>query len=1302
MKFRRSKLMCGVALVTLPLLSVPLRPAIANGGDGAAGTVGAGGSGGTAASVNGEAGVEANDDSSEVTSASGGGGGATSLVSGMGGDGGTGGSAGLSGGAGGAGGTIGSNSELDNTGTISGQDGGDGQQSYLEFIPPGGPEYTGGGGGGGGGFGLAVSASNGTSHNTGTIIGGNGGAGGENEDIPSAGGGGGQGGGGVLLTNAWTFVNEGTIEGGIGGITGSLGSVSNTIPLAGAGDGGDGADLVGSLSQLINYGTIKGGAGGVTYQDGSGFGGVGVAATGGATIINGGTIIGGFDNAEQIQSDAIDLSGGGNSLVLEDGYSFTGNVVSTSGTLNGGDTLTLGGATNSTFNVSDISDFFSPSNEFTGFSKFEKIDSSTWTLTGNSYAETDWRIAGGTIAISSDRNLGITGSTVSSITLDGGALETTADILTYHDFIIGDSGGTIIPDGGTTFTIESPLTGSGDLTIAGGGTLMSMAANANTGATNIVSGTMLAGADDVFSEHSALTINSNGTADLGGFLQDIDNVTLSGGTLTDGTLNSSGGIVAHNGMISGIDGSTGLSVQSDSDLTILGENDYAGGTTIASGAYVFVGGNGNANSEIASKAGIGPIVNNGELFFRDSDFENNSIQNNGGVEFIDGSSSGNSDIVNNGYLIYGGLSNADMATINNSGIVYFAGGTGISDTDQLPSGGQAILNNISENNMPGEGVLNLTYLNVSGSSTSDEGTESTYTPSTLTLGAIEGSGQILLGNNTLTLIGNNSGSNWVYNGIIEDEDASPETPLTGGALVMDAPGSTEVLNGVNSYTGGTTIEAGTLEIGDANTPSASILGDVDVVDAGILRGHGTINGDVTNDAIVYPGGSLGTLTVNGNYIQNSDGTLVTEIAADGTSDLLAVTGSASLAGELEINVDSGNYTAGTTYSILTAAQGVTGSFANTVFNGDSALGEYLAPQFTLAGNNVELQLAPAAASPTEPSSPSTPAEPGNPATPSAPVTTVSPPALTASELTQAPAFQTGRIYAASFFAQNSGLMNILGSPSGANSSENQVENGYWMHAVGNFGNANGNNFNSKGFAIGKGFNVSPKLVVGAAISNIYSATSGGGSNVNGTSFGGLAYGIYSANRVSVSADIAAGHLSNGISRYLPGLGWHGKSSSDGGYAGAASAVQYSLVDRRHIFVSPYAQASYLYTSLGSAQESRAGILNLRYDAVHTSMAQIGAGLTGGYKLPVRYGTLTLWGSLGGFGTLGNPHASSMESLGSYRAKETALAAPEGAFTPGAGVSLAGAGPWRIAAAWGGQFGSAANVENLALQARYAW
>ena len=59
-----------------------------------------------------------------------------------------------------------------------------------------------------------------------------------------------------------------------------------------------------------------------------------------------------------------------------------------------------------------------------------------------------------------------------------------------------------------------------------------------------------------------------------------------------------------------------------------------------------------------------------------------------------------------------------------------------------------------------------------------------------------------------------------------------------------------------------------------------------------------------------------------------------EINPQGQSDLLQVTGSASLNGDLDVLADPGNYIKGTTYT-FSADGGVTGTFSNVIISNPS-------------------------------------------------------------------------------------------------------------------------------------------------------------------------------------------------------------------------------------------------------------------------------------------------------------------------------------------------------------------------------
>ncbi len=126
-----------------------------------------------------------------------------------------------------------------------------------------------------------------------------------------------------------------------------------------------------------------------------------------------------------------------------------------------------------------------------------------------------------------------------------------------------------------------------------------------------------------------------------------------------------------------------------------------------------------------------------------------------------------------------------------------------------------------------------------------------------------------------------------------------------------------------------------------------------------ITNSGTIVGDVINNGFVMPGGSVGTLTVNGNYSQASTATLTIEVNPT-TGSQLKVNGAANLNGSLAILYDPGTYAA-TQYTILSATNGVNGRFSsvtNTVQAGAN-LGA-LQQSVSYQANEVDLALTEAA------------------------------------------------------------------------------------------------------------------------------------------------------------------------------------------------------------------------------------------------------------------------------------------------------------------------------------------------------
>ena len=108
-----------------------------------------------------------------------------------------------------------------------------------------------------------------------------------------------------------------------------------------------------------------------------------------------------------------------------------------------------------------------------------------------------------------------------------------------------------------------------------------------------------------------------------------------------------------------------------------------------------------------------------------------------------------------------------------------------------------------------------------------------------------------------------------------------------------------------------------------------------VLDDGALTGGGTLNGGLTTYGTIAPGNGIGTLNVAGNATFGPEAQLAIEIS--GTSfDVLAISGSAALGGELLVSFPTGSTPAsGASFTILTATVGRSGTFANAPADGGS-------------------------------------------------------------------------------------------------------------------------------------------------------------------------------------------------------------------------------------------------------------------------------------------------------------------------------------------------------------------------------
>lgn len=288
----------------------------------------------------------------------------------------------------------------------------------------------------------------------------------------------GDGGVGISVQGDRGVISQnGTISVGVFGVavgySGLSGTVTNSGRIAGA-DSAEGIFVDGDSNVVTNNGTITVGASGIgidvytasttnqVVNTGTitvGANGIGINVTGGASVFNSGTI-----NAATGFAAIEFCNCGPNTLTLGPGSVINGLVLGT-----GTDTFQLGGTGKDTFDLSRIGTGL----QYDGFGTFNKVDSSTWTVTGT--GNQDWNVLGGTLMLAGTINGNV------SVAAGG----TFGGVGTVGNTVV--NGGTLAP-GNPTGT----LTVAGDLSFTTASSYMVQVSGANNGLT-VVTGTATLG-----------------------------------------------------------------------------------------------------------------------------------------------------------------------------------------------------------------------------------------------------------------------------------------------------------------------------------------------------------------------------------------------------------------------------------------------------------------------------------------------------------------------------------------------------------------------------------------------------------------------------------------------------------------------------------------------------------------------------------------------------------------------------------------------------------------------------------------
>lgn len=169
--------------------------------------------------------------------------------------------------------------------------------------------------------------------------------------------------------------------------------------------------------------------------------------------------------------------------------------------------------------------------------------------------------------------------------------------------------------------------------------------------------------------------------------------------------------------------------------------------------------------------------------------------------------------------------------------------------------------------------------------------------------------------------------------IDQSESGTLANTLSGsGTLVKTGTGTLIYAGNGTAFTGTTNVDAGTLSL------AGSLGGPVLVADGAVLAGKGRVGAlALASGATVAPGNSVGTVTVAGDFDQAAGALYAVEVAG-GSADLIAIGGTATLAEGALISVSGlgGVTSLGSRFTVLTAAGGVTGSYALVGDNSISA------------------------------------------------------------------------------------------------------------------------------------------------------------------------------------------------------------------------------------------------------------------------------------------------------------------------------------------------------------------------------
>ena len=524
------------------------------------------------------------------------------------------------------------------------------------------------------------------------------------------------------------------------------------------------------------------------------------------------------------------------------------------------------------------------------------------TLSGANTFTGQLSVQSGTLAIGTINNVsadGTLGNSTSSVILGntGGQTGTlqytgaTAGSTKPFTMANGGTGAFQVDTAGTTLTLSGAIDGDGAMTKTGSGTLTLSGTNSYTGGTTISNGTlqftklvsMPASGAVAVNTGTTLAVNVGGTGEwttgttgegtIGGLLAGL-------GGQSGGTVSYSGNVTlglqvtgtqTYSGNIGNVGSSLALSKSGSGSLTLSGTNTFSGGLVVSGGTLV-------ASADTNLGAASGGMTFNGTCTFgNDGSWTVGSgrtitVSAGANVTFNFGGATFAGPVVGSGTFTVSkpsqGNPGLSLTNTNNT----FTGAMNLGDKG---ASGYASYTFNSLGDASGAGIISLGYggqgayfiwgtgasaplvLNYRqfdiggspGSFITNNNTASSHA-NTITINT-----DLLFtgaGSRTLTLGGTNTGANTIAGKI-------PNGPPGTVISLTKADASTWTLSGTNTYSGGTTLSAGTL---NANAASALGAGNVTVSAGTLVIGAADAMADAA--ALRLPSAAAKNLTMNFN------------------------------------------------------------------------------------------------------------------------------------------------------------------------------------------------------------------------------------------------------------------------------------------------------------------------------------------------------------------------------------------------------------------------------------------------------